>query len=385
MKLAFDPKHAAANTGSVAPALDRRRCSFSPPESPAHRSPRRSLGAARLGAFCEQLAGLLDAGLSLAPSLELIAQSDEWPATAALAARLHRRLVAGRAFGSALGDETGVMPPALARILAVGEQSGRLADALRQVAGAQRHSAERSARLRSALVYPLGVLVVAAFVAVGLLIGIVPGFAELFASMGGALPPLTRVALSASRFCIEHGVQTLAVLLLGLLLAVTLYRYSPRCRHVVRGLLSRLPVVGPIRRELALAHWAGTLGRLLAARVPLLEATTLLHALTGEPALDAFSAGLSTRLKAGVTFERAVAACPTLPPRLTGLIALACQSAMLDTVLADFAVRTEKRTQQRLDTLLRLVEPAMMALLGLIVGGIVFALYLPIIQAGQML
>lgn len=333
--------------------------------------------------FSEQLAALLEAGMSADLALSVMAAGDN-RSLATVACALRRELRRGLTLAGALARLSALFDPVYQRMVAVGEHCGELVEALRRQASERRHAAAQTARLRRALAYPLTVAGIAVSISIAMLGWVVPAFGELFAGFDAPLPAATRYVLRLSQALHSHGRTALAALSGSALLLWLLARVHASTRLALARLGQHVPLLGPLRRDRALARWAGSLACLLASHVPLLEAINAVHGLGGDPRLDAASAQLTRRLRTGMLLSRAMRESLVFPSTLVQCIEVAERAATLDQVLHDFARRHASHAETRIQALTSLLEPLIVGALGLAVGALVLSLYLPIIQMGSL-
>ncbi|WP_070108211.1 type II secretion system F family protein, partial [Burkholderia plantarii] len=334
--------------------------------------------------FTHQLGGLLRAGLPLAPALELLADAGGRRDVPRIAAGLARAIGAGRQLSEAMRQYPRQFDPMFRQLVAVGEASGALAPLLARVAEDRERGAAQRARVRSALAYPLAVLAFSLAISAALLVWVVPTFAQIFDGFGAKLPAPTRFVLALSGTAARAGPPvTIAATAAGLTLAALLRR-SPALRLAVARATLRLPLVGPLLRTLAAARWSRTLGTLLRAGTPLADAFDSLAQATGNPVFDRATATIAARLLRGERLAQAMRAAVCFPDEVVQPVAVAEESGTLDAMLVDIATLCERQVDERIGLLTSLCEPLVVIVLGALVGGLVVAMYLPIVQLGNV-
>ncbi|MBN3724494.1 type II secretion system F family protein [Burkholderia sp. Ac-20379] len=331
-----------------------------------------------------QLGGLLRAGLPLAPALDLLAEPGGRRDIARIAAGLARAIVAGSDLSEAMRRYPRQFDPMFRQLIAVGEASGQLAALLMRLADDREHAATVRARVHSALAYPAAVLAFALAITAALLVWVVPTFAQVFEGFGAALPAPTRFVLTLSDGAARYGppatlAGAAAVAAVGMLL-----RRSPAAQLAAGRAALRLPLAGALLRTLAAARWSRTLGTLLHAGTPLADAFDSLAHATGNPVFDRATPAIATRLLRGERLAAAMRAANCFPADVVEPIAVAEESGTLDAMLADIAALCERQVDERIGTLTSLCEPLVVIVLGGLVGALVVAMYLPIIQLGNV-
>jgi type IV pilus assembly protein PilC len=343
--------------------------------------------------FTRQLRVLLHAGLPLLAGLELMARGRPPGAVQTLLRGLRRQIMAGRALHEALRAQPHIPRPYV-HTIAAGEASGSLPQVLHRLAE-QLESRQRMQRqLRSALSYPVIVLMVALSVVTVMMAWVIPAFEQMFSSLGGTLPTATRMVLTLSHTVTTHWVGGMVLLLLAIAGGMGIWQH-PRGRHLALDLLWRLPGWGHLHRLSCQARWTRTLATLSAAGLPLTDALTQLEGTSGHPRFDAATRQIRRALVNGQSLTHAMSRfgpqrAPRHEPELfSGMILqmthIGEESGSLDTLLERAAQQLEQDVSQHVAALARLVEPGVMVVLGGLVGGLVVALYLPLFQLGQVL
>ena len=334
--------------------------------------------------FTRQLAGLLRAGLPLLHALSVLERAPGRTDVPRIARGLARRVAAGTAFATALGAYRLQFDTLYRQLVRVGEASGALATVLERMAQERERRAAQRAKLRAALAYPAAVLLLALGLAGALLVAVVPTFTQVFEAFGAALPTPTRLVIALSRVAAQAAAPA-AVLGVGAAVAIPLALKRSSALRAWRDRTALvLPVVGPLLRTVASARWSRALGMLLAAGLPLADTFGALARATGNTVFDAANIELEARLGRGERLADALQALGCFPASLVQPIAVAEESGALDTTLLDVATLAEREVDEQLATLTNLVEPCVVALLSLVVGGLVVALYLPIIELGNV-
>lgn len=341
-------------------------------------------GSREITRFAQQLSGLLRAGLPLAPALDLLAEAGGRRDLGRIAAGLARAIGAGRQLSEAMRHYPRQFDPMFRQLIAVGEASGQLAPLLARLAEDRERGAAQRARVRGALAYPLAVLGFALLITVALLAWVVPTFAQVFEGFGATLPAPTRLVLALSDGLMVFGPPAaLGSFAAGAGVALLLRR-SAEARHRAGHLALRLPLAGPLLRTLAAARWSRTLGTLLRAGTPLADAFDSLAQATGNPVFDRATGDIATRLLHGERLAAAMRAVGCFPTEVVQPIAVAEESGTLDAMLADIASLCERQVDERIGALTSLCEPLVVIVLGVLVGALVVAMYLPIVQLGNV-
>jgi type IV pilus assembly protein PilC len=334
--------------------------------------------------FTRQLENLLRAGLTLAQSLELLARTSRRDALSRIARGLARRITNGERFAAALAAYPAQFDRLYCELCAIGEATGGLRDALARIAEQRERAAAQRARLRAALAYPCTVLSLAVAVTVALLAFVVPTFQQVFEGFGAALPAPTRLVIALSGVLLHWGPLALAALGACALFAAQLIRRYPQARAAHDRLLLAIPAWGPLARAVAAARWSRALGTLLTAGIPLADALGALSYVTGNTVFDAANTQIEARLRRGERLASAMRAVGCFPATLVEPLAVAEESSALDAMLLDCAALAEREVDDKLSLASAFVEPVIVIVLGLAIGSLVVALYLPVIELGNV-
>lgn len=340
--------------------------------------------AREITAFTRQLASLLRAGLPLAQALGLIEQTPGRGGMPRIAGALARRIAGGAGFAAALSGCPAQFDALYRQLVAVGEASGSLAGVLARIADDRERAAAKRAKARAALAYPSAVLLFAFAIAAALLIWVVPTFKQVFDSFGAALPAPTRAVIALSDAALRWSAPALAaVAMTGMGIAQALRR-SASARLAFDRIMLALPLAGPILTTLAAARWSRSLGTLLSAGTPLADALGSLSHATGNLVFDRANLDIEARLRRGERLAAAMSAVGCFPLALVQPIAVAEESGALDAMLLDVAALADRQADEKIGMLSSLCEPIVVIVLGMLVGGLVVALYLPIIELGNV-
>ncbi|MFM8757441.1 MAG: type II secretion system F family protein [Limnohabitans sp.] len=330
-----------------------------------------------------QLATMAQAGIPIVQALELLRQGSmpgAWPSTLQ---DLADQILAGSSLAQALSRHPRHFSVLYRQMVAAGELSGNLAGTLEQLAETLDRNERLRSRMRSALIYPIMVLGVAALVVTLLLLWVVPVFEEVFESFGASLPWPTRMIILLSQGL--TGMLWPLVLTMGvvaLLARSSLLRERwPAWRD--RWLL-RLPLIGPLLQMSVLARWSQTLASLLSAGLPLAEALGPAGQASGHPAYERASVYLQRHITQGSSLHGAMATHPRFPPMLVQMCATGEETGTLEILLRRAGDWMAGEFETRAQSLSTLLEPLIIVILGLIIGGILVAMYLPIFQLGRV-
>jgi type IV pilus assembly protein PilC len=334
--------------------------------------------------FTRQLSSLQRAGLPLAPSLELLAQSPGPGGMPRITGTLARDITAGLSFSDSLARHPACFGVLYCQLVAVGEASGALAAVLARIADDRERAAAQRSKVRAALTYPVAVLLLAVAITAALLVWVVPTFKQIFDGFGAALPAPTQFVLMLSAGAARWSVPAAACVAAGASAVHALLRRSERARIAFGRMVLKLPLAGSLLTALCAARWSRALGTLLAAGTPLADAFDSLTHASGNAFFDQASANISARLRHGERLASAMRAAGCFPIDVIQPVAVAEESGALDAMLLDVASLADRQVDEKIGLLSSLCEPLVIVVLGALVGGLVVAMYLPIIQLGNV-
>ncbi|TAL99852.1 MAG: type II secretion system F family protein [Paraburkholderia sp.] len=341
-------------------------------------------GPADITRFTRQLSSLLHAGLPLAPALDLLAQSPGPQGMPRIVGTLARDISAGMRFSDSLARHPQRFGALYCQLVAVGEASGALVAVLARIADDRERAAAQRAKVRAALTYPVAVLLLAVAITAALLIWVVPTFRQIFEGFGAALPAPTQFVLMLSAGAARWSLPVAACCATAVFAARGAMRRSARARIAFGRLALKLPLAGTLLTALCAARWSRALGTLLAAGTPLADAFDSLTHASGNAHFDHATVGISTRLRHGERLAAAMRAAGCFPVEVIQPVAVAEESGALDAMLLDVASLADRQVDEKIGLLSSLCEPLVIVVLGALVGGLVVAMYLPIIELGNV-
>jgi len=354
--------------------------------TPCGVAPRPQARASEVTRFTRQLASLLRAGLPLASSLELLAQAPapRQRGMSRIVGALARDITSGLSFSAALARHPAQFNPLYCQLVAVGEAAGALPAVLARVADDRERGAAQRAKVKAALTYPVAILLLALAITAALLVWVVPTFKQIFDGFGARLPAPTQIVLALSDATARWSVPVLASTVCAGFAMASLLRRSEAARVTLARLMLRLPVAGTLLATLCAARWSRALGTLLSAGTPLADAFDSLTHATGNAWFDRATVEIAARLRRGERLAAAMRAARCFPAEVVQPVAVAEESGALDTMLIDVASLSDRQVDEKIGTLASLCEPLVIIVLGTLVGGLVIAMYLPIIQLGNV-
>ena len=337
-----------------------------------------------LALFTRQLATMMRAGVPLVQSFGIVAEGLSNPAMKTLVLALQDQVASGTAFAAALRGHPKTFDALYCNLVDAGEQAGALETMLDRLATYREKSEALRGKIRKALTYPVAVLVIALAVTGLLLIKVVPQFEDVFSGFGAALPPFTQLVITLSEWAQAHYLAVLAGLIgvgFGLRYA---HGQSQAFRDGLDRFLLRLPVLGSILERAAVARFARTLATTFGAGVPLVEGLRSAAGATGNAVFRDATLALGDEGTAGTALAEAINANPRWPSMIRQMVLIGEQAGAVDDMLDKAAAHYEQEVDNAVESLTELLEPVIMSVLGVLVGGLIVAMYLPIFQLGSV-
>ena len=345
---------------------------------------RRPVKAAEIALLSRQLATMMRAGVPMVQAFDILAGDVRDARVSKAISIIRGDLATGSALSTSLARFPDHFDALYRNLVDVGEQSGTLDAMVDRIATYQEKSAATKRKVKKALTYPALVVVAAVAVTAIMLIHVVPQFEAVFRSVGADLPLATRLVIQLSEVA-QTGwwIGVLAVLALTAGWAA-LQKRSQAFRDAVDHVSLKVPVAGAILAKAASARFARTLSTAVAAGVPLVEALGAIAAATGNAAYVVAVQGMRDEVAAGRPLQAAMVERGVFPDMMVRMVAVGEESGRLDDMLARSAEEFEARVDEAVEQLTTLIEPLTMALLGVLVGGLIVAMYLPVFQLGSV-
>ena len=335
--------------------------------------------------FSRQLATMLTAGIPLVQAFEIVGNGHENAAMQKLILAVKADVEGGSALAEALAKHPLYFDDLFVNLVESGEQAGALETLLDKIATYKEKTEAIKKKIKKALTYPAAVLVVAFVVTIILLIFVIPAFEDLFQGFGADLPAFTRMVIDLSEFVRNQG-WILAGLFAGAVSAFFYFHKRSRpMRHFLDRTALRMPIIGPILQKAAIARYARTLSTMFAAGVPLVEALESVAGATGNIVYELGVLQMKDEVATGQRLQQAMENTDLFPNMVIQMIAVGEESGSLDDMSAKVADFYEEDVDNAVDNLSSLLEPMIMAILGVLVGGLVVAMYLPIFKMGSVI
>ncbi|VAW35057.1 Type IV fimbrial assembly protein PilC [hydrothermal vent metagenome] len=327
--------------------------------------------------FTRQFATMIDAGLPLVQCLDILANQQDNKVFQKVLLDVKSRVEEGSTFADSLRKHPKVFDDLFVNLVAAGEVGGILDTILNRLSTFMEKAEKLKGKIKGALTYPSAVIVIASIVVTGLLLWVVPIFDDMFKGFGSALPAPTQIVVNMS-----NALQAYWYLIFGAIAAAIIglmqaYK-TKKGRRIMDGVFLKMPVFGDLLRKTAVARFTRTLGTMLASGVPILEALEIVAKTAGNVVIEEAVMQARSSLSEGKTLAEPLAATKVFPSMVTQMITVGESTGSMDTMLSKIADFYEDEVDASVDALTSLIEPMLMAFLGVVVGGLVIALYLPI-------
>jgi type IV pilus assembly protein PilC len=333
--------------------------------------------AKNLAVFTRQFSVMIDAGLPLVQCLDILGNQEEHKYFAQVILQTRTDVEGGMSLADAMKRHPKVFDGLFCNMIAAGEAGGILDTILKRLAVYIEKAVKLTAQVKSAMIYPIAVIVIAGVVIGVILWKVIPTFATLFAGLGATLPLPTRIVIALSNNLIRY----MPFIIVGFIAAGWAFRSyyaTEKGRRVIDALILKMPILGPIMRKIAVARFCRTLSTLMASGVPILDGLDITARTSGNAIIE--DAILTTRksIERGETIAQPLKETGVFPGMVCQMISVGEATGALDTMLGKIADFYEEEVDVAVEGLLTLLEPVMIAFLGGAVGGIVIAMYLPI-------
>jgi type IV pilus assembly protein PilC len=329
--------------------------------------------------FTRQFATMIDAGVPLVQGLEILSAQGENPRFGAILKDIKAFVEQGGTFSESLRRHPAVFDALFVNLVAAGEVGGILDTILNRLAEYIEKRNKLKGQVKSALAYPIGILIVAMIVIAVMLGFVIPSFKGMFSDMGGedSMPALTQLVITLSETFIDQF-HFIFILIVGLSFGISYSFRVPKTRRMWHRLLLTIPIVGPVMRKIAVSRFTRTLGTLLGSGVPILDAMGIVAKASGNMVVEEAIDATADRVREGRTMSEPLMETGVFPPMVVQMIGVGEQTGALDTMLNKIADFYEEEVDVAVDSLTSLLEPLMMVFIGGIVGVILIAMYLPI-------
>ena len=335
--------------------------------------------------FTQQISTLIQAGIPLVQACDIIAKTQHNPLFKRTIVQIKQHMEEGNTFAESLAQHPKWFNPLFIHLIKAGEKSGTLDMMLTELVDYQEKMAGVKQKIKKAVRYPLFILCTACLVTLAMLIWVVPQFEILFNGFSAELPTITRITIRCAQFTQNNGLLIIGAL--TALISLFLYRrkYSSQFSQTIDKHLLRVPFLGAILKHSAIARLSRTLAITFAAGLPLTEALKLAAGATGHPLYAEATDTIRYKILNGQSLQTAIQKSNLFPTMVVEMIAVGENAGKLETMLTKIADFYERSVDEMIETLGSLLEPIIMVILGVLIGGLVIAMYLPIFKLGSVI
>jgi type IV pilus assembly protein PilC len=335
------------------------------------------IGSKRIAIFTRQFSVMLDAGLPLVQCLEILGEQEENRLFQSIINQVRSDVESGSSLADAMRKHPKAFDTLFTNMVAAGEAGGILDIILQRLSVYIEKIVKLKSQVKSALIYPIAVIIIAALVVFIILWKVIPVFAQLFASLGGEMPFLTRMVIGASNFIGSYFIFIFLAIIFGFV-AISRWHKTPHGRRVIDGAMLKIPVIGMLLRKIAVARFCRTLSTLTASGVPILDGLEITAKTSGNAIIEDAVMAVRKSVEEGKTVSEPLAQTKVFPSMVVQMINVGEQTGALDQMLSKIADFYEDEVDTAVAGLMKLIEPIMISILGVIIGTIVTAMYLPL-------
>jgi type IV pilus assembly protein PilC len=336
------------------------------------------VNAKELAIFTRQFSVMIDAGLPLVQCLEILASQQENKFFQKVLVNTRSMVESGSTLSTAMRSSPKVFDGLYVNMVEAGETGGILDIILQRLSTYIEKNVKLQRAVKSALVYPVGVLTVAGGVITLLLWKVVPIFSTLFTGLGVTLPLPTKIVIMLSNFIGSYFGLLLLVAMIGSVVGLKVWYGTPTGKFVLDTIVLKLPVIGMLMKKIAVARFTRTLGTLISSGVPILEGLDITAKTSGNAVVERALQKVRKALEEGKSLTEPLKECDVFPGMVTQMIAVGEQTGAMDAMLQKIADFYEEEVDAAVKDLLTALEPVMIVFLGLVVGGVVISMYLPL-------
>jgi type IV pilus assembly protein PilC len=333
--------------------------------------------------FTRQFATMIDAGLPIVQGLDILTQQTENKSFRNIIRTIKQDVEGGATLAEALRKHPKVFDDLYVNMVAAGEAGGVLNTILNRIAIFIEKATKLKRKVKGAMIYPATIVVVAVAVVSILLIYVIPVFGELYGSMGKALPLPTQITINLSNWFRSYFFLIVGVVV-AMGVALRLYHKTERGKLMIDGLMLRFPIVGDLIRKVAVARFSQNMSVLLSSGVPILDGLAITAKTAGNKVVEQAVMRCRVSISQGKTVAEPLAESKIFPPMVCQMVAIGENTGSLDSLLKKVAEFYEEEVDSAVANLTSLMEPIIMIVLGIIIGGLVISMYLPIFQLGSL-
>jgi type IV pilus assembly protein PilC len=330
-----------------------------------------------------QLATMIDAGLPIVQCLDILAQQSDSKLLAKTMGMIKGDVEGGSTFADALRKHPKIFDDLYVNMVEAGEAGGILNAILNRVALFIEKANRLKKKVKGAMIYPCAIVGVAVIVVAVLMIFVIPVFAELYGSMGKALPLPTQICIDISNWFVAYW-YLLVSAIVGVIMGISFYYKTPHGHMNIDRLLLRMPIIGDLLRKVAVARFSQNMALLLSSGVPILDGLAITAKTAGNKVVEKAILESRISISQGKTVAEPLRDSKIFPPLVCQMVAVGESTGGLDTMLKKVAELYEEEVDDAVNNLTAMMEPMIMVVLGVVLGGLVIAMYLPIFQMGSL-
>ncbi|MBB72706.1 MAG: type II secretion system protein F [Legionellales bacterium] len=332
-----------------------------------------------------QLSTMINASVPIVQSIEILGRGHENPKMQELLIGIKNDVEAGNALSLALGKHPEFFNELFTNLVAAGEQSGSLDTMLDRIALYKEKTESLKGKIKKALFYPTAVIVIALVITAAMLIFVVPQFKEIFEGFGATLPAPTVIVMNLSEIFQSYWYIIFGVLFGGVYGIIKLKKTNEKFAHWLDKISLKIPIIGKILRKAAVARFARTLSTTFAAGMPLVDALEAVSGATGNILYKNATLDIRDAVSTGQNIHQSMRTSQLFPNMVVQMVAIGEESGSLEAMLSKVADFFEEEVDNAVDSLSSLLEPMIMVVLGVLIGGLVIAMYLPIFKMGSVI
>ena len=336
-----------------------------------------------LSVATRQLATMIDAGLPIVQCLDILGEQSENKLLRTTITTIRRDVEGGCTLADALRKHPKIFDDLYVNMVEAGEAGGILNTILNRIALFIEKASRLKKKVKGAMIYPVAIVLVAVIVVAILMIFVIPVFAELYGSMGQALPAPTQICINISNFFVAYW-WLMLLTAIGVVMGIKLYYKTPQGHMKIDALLLRMPVIGDLLRKVAVARFSQNMALLLSSGVPILDGLAITGKTAGNKVVEKAIMESRVSISKGNTVAEPLRESKIFPPLVCQMVAVGESTGGLDGMLRKVAELYEEEVDDAVNNLTAMMEPAIMVVLGVILGGLVVAMYLPIFQMGSL-
>ncbi len=332
-----------------------------------------------LTVFARQFATLINSGVSITRALAILAEQTQNPTLVEVIKQVRKDVEAGLSLSEALAKQEKIFPPIFVNMVRAGEAGGVLDEVLERLAEHFEKEAGIKARVKSALTYPSAVFAFSLIIATVMIVFVVPIFKGMFESLGGDLPAATQMLVNLSNF-IKTKWWLILLFIFGFVYGLKMVNRNERGKYFLDSLKLKLPIFGNLIKKMSIAKFARTFSTLVSSGVPILQSLDIVADTAGNSVVTKAIKEARTSIKEGESISKPLSKSPVFPPMVVQMISVGEETGALDTMLKKIADFYDEEVTTMVESLTSLLEPLLMIFMGLMIGGIVISLYLPMFQ-----